>query len=372
MRISAKSKKIFREYLKWVWVRALWATGLLAFAKYWIQRHGAVVLSFHRILTETGMAQTFSQDGIIVRQTTFDSLLGHLKSHYVIIDLAGGRLPRQSRRLQVAITFDDGWEDNASVAFPIAARHGVPFTIFICSGKTDRWLPFWPDRIVALIRSAASREGGVDSLCEALDQSGQTSQAAIVQDRNGDCADRLIESIKLLDAEKRDAVLQVLFAFENSTLEPPDTKIDRTMSWAQAEQLCKKGIVFGSHTHHHEILTRICPNRIAEELELSKKEIENRLLEPCLLFSYPNGDASPEARDAVAHHGFSLAFLNSPGVWLRNGDPFLIPRINLCETKLVGKKGEFSPLYFEYSVFWRAFRHRQHKGTRHEIATSRV
>jgi peptidoglycan/xylan/chitin deacetylase (PgdA/CDA1 family) len=357
MRTSGKTKKNLREVVKWAWVRFLWATGLLAFAKLWIRRHGAVVLSFHRILTTQGMAQTCSQGGILVSQTTFDSLLAYLKSSYFVIDLAEGRLPQQSHKLQIAITFDDGWEDNASIAFPIATRHGIPFTIFVCSGLTGRWMPFWPDRIVALVRSATAGGEGVDLLRRTLNRAGHPTQAAILNDddRNGDCADRLIESIKLLDAEARDALLQVLFASGITAEAPADRTIDRTMSWVEAQHLSNGGVTFGSHTHSHEILTRISTARIDEELELSKKELESRLFKRCLVFSYPNGDASLEARDAAARHGFDLAFTNSPGVWLRHGDPFLIPRINLCETKLVGRDGKFSPLSFEYSVFWQAF-----------------
>lgn len=335
-------------------MRLLWATGLLAFAKLWLRQHGAVVLSFHRILTAEGMTHTSCQAGILVSQTTFDSLLAYLKQRYFVIDLAEGRLPQQSAKLGVAITFDDGWEDNASIAFPIAARHGVPFTVFVCSGLMDRRRAFWPDRVVALVRSASAIDGGIDLLYRALIRSGHPSEAAILTDRNRDCTDRLIESIKLLDAAKRDALLEALFASgipETLT----DETTDRTMSWGQAHQLANNGVTFGSHTRGHEILTRISAARIDEELQLSKKEIETQLDKECLLFSYPNGDASPQARDAAARHGFALAFINSPGAWLEGGDPLLIPRINLCETKLVGRDGEFSPLSFEYSVIWRAF-----------------
>ena len=59
-------------------------------------------------------------------------------------------------------------------------------------------------------------------------------------------------------------------------------------------------------------------------------------------------------RDLVAQAGYKFAFLNDPGVWTRDCDPFLVPRVNICEYHLVDAKGEFSPLIFDYAVVWSA------------------
>jgi peptidoglycan/xylan/chitin deacetylase (PgdA/CDA1 family) len=148
-------------------------------------------------------------------------------------------------------------------------------------------------------------------------------------------------------------------------------KLDRTMSWTQVRQLDEIGITFGSHTQRHEILPRIPLARMKQEIAESKDAIREHLAKDCFLFSYPNGDASPEARDVVSSSDFKLAFINSPGVWQRDGDPFLIPRINIWENRVTGFDGQFAPLEFEYSVFWRAFihRHRSRKAMNASIVT---
>jgi peptidoglycan/xylan/chitin deacetylase (PgdA/CDA1 family) len=315
------------------------------------------VLTFHRILSEDAAALTSSPSGLVVSQATFESLLRHVKEHYCVLDLAHGGPQEQCHDIQVAITFDDGWEDNASTAFPVAAKFNVPFTIFVCPGLMDRPVPFWPERIVALIRSAEGSAEAMKCMCRALASTGYPEWAAALAGGNGDCVHDLIERLKSLPGEQRQGVLDALLSCGVFSKGYPNENVDRTMSWSQLARLHCAGVSFGSHTQRHEILTRIPQAQVEQEVSESKAALENHLAH-CSLFSYPNGDMSAEVRDTVARLGFKLAFINSPGVWRRGGDPLLIPRINLSEGTLTGMDGRFSPLAFDYRVFWDAFIHR--------------
>lgn len=37
------------------------------------------------------------------------------------------------RDLQLAVTLDDGYQDNLRIAGPVLVEHGIPFTVFVCS-----------------------------------------------------------------------------------------------------------------------------------------------------------------------------------------------------------------------------------------------
>jgi peptidoglycan/xylan/chitin deacetylase (PgdA/CDA1 family) len=133
------------------------------------------------------------------------------------------------------------------------------------------------------------------------------------------------------------------------------SRVDQTMSWEQTEQLQAGGVTFGSHSSTHEILTRIPVDEAEHEITVSRRQIQERLRSSCTLFAYPNGNCSPEVRDLVERAGYSLAFLNDVrDVWSRDCDPYMLPRINVCEHHLVDSQGKFSPLIFEYTVVWRA------------------
>ena len=43
----------------------------------------------------------------------------------------------------VCVTFDDGYRDNYTLAYPLLKRFGVPFTIYVTTGFIDNRLPMW-------------------------------------------------------------------------------------------------------------------------------------------------------------------------------------------------------------------------------------
>src|SRR5439155_7178200 len=53
------------------------------------------------------------------------------------------RLEGDAPETLLAITFDDGYQDNYRNAFPIMQRYGLPATIFLTTGAIDSGQPLW-------------------------------------------------------------------------------------------------------------------------------------------------------------------------------------------------------------------------------------
>jgi peptidoglycan/xylan/chitin deacetylase (PgdA/CDA1 family) len=317
--------------------KALWAgmlrmSGILSLAKRWVRRHGVIVLTFHRVLQEEKLQHTASLPGMVVRQQTFEDFLKYAVEKCEFIDLTRGPEWNPSARTRLAVTFDDGWSDNATVAFPVANKHHVPTVIFLVPEKMGSTLPFWPERAISVLEQRLASAG---------------------EDKSPGYIERKIEHLKELPAEERDQRVRQLVAGHTD----PETQgdVDTTMTWEQAKELDRNGVGFGSHTSTHEILTAVPLAQAEEEITGSRERIEQKLGKPCLLFSYPNGDCSNDVRNLVQRTGYEFAFLNQDaGVWTRECDPYLVPRVNVCEYHLVDARGRFSPLIFEYAVVWNA------------------
>jgi len=307
------------------------ASGMLLLARKWVQRHGPIVLTLHRVLTDSELQQTASLGGMIVRQKTFAAFLQYASQHCEFVNLDQEPEWQPSGKLKLAVTFDDGWSDNADSAYPIASQYHVPLVIFIVPEKTGTTLPFWPERAAAALDRVPTANGSL--------------RAASIG--------KAIEELKALPAMERERRITQMIGFGGAV--ESSAAVDNTMTWEQIAELHACGVTFGSHTSTHEILTTIPAIQAEQEIVSSREVIQQKLSSSCHLFSYPNGDYSEDVRGLVAQAGYKYAFTNqAPGVWTRDCDPFLIPRVNVCEYHLVDSKGEFSPLIFDYAVVWNA------------------
>src|SRR5579859_1344296 len=328
---SLFSRSMIRARGKLLWAAALRVFGVLPLAKRWVRRRGMIVLTFHRVLRDEDIRKTASLPGMVVRESTFDHFLKYAAQNYQFADLAHEPDWSRNAKPKLAVTFDDGWSDSATITPSIARKYQIPLLIFIVPEKMGTTQPFWPERAATVLEQ----------------------QRAGVRRPRAYSIERTIENLKELPAEERNQRVGQLVAEHPAT--DPVIEVDRNMTWEQARELDRHGVRLGSHTSTHEILTAIPLTQAEQEIVGSRERIERELMKPCEFFSYPNGDCSKDVRNMAQSAGYRLAFLNQdPGVWTRDCDPYLIPRVNVCEYHLVNGKGEFSPLIFEYAVIWKA------------------
>jgi peptidoglycan/xylan/chitin deacetylase (PgdA/CDA1 family) len=103
---------------------------------------GALILGYHRVAEarhDPGAMcvspRHFAEQLAVVRDCAQPVPLRQLLSY-----LADGRLPPRL----IAFTFDDGYADNLSHAWPLLERFGVPATLFIATGYAGGAFP-WDD-----------------------------------------------------------------------------------------------------------------------------------------------------------------------------------------------------------------------------------
>ena len=316
-----------------VWVRALYLSGAIWWAKRDLRRSGAIVVfTFHRILDDRAFTQTDSLPFIVVRERTFKRLVRHISANFEPVDINTAEPGLVSDRLRVGFTMDDGWRDNYIHALPILRASEIPATVFLCTGLAGHSTPFWPEHVRRVLRNCLRQKCGrrAETLIEAL-----------------------VESLKYCSAEARDQHVLMLLGQSEQGETLATHSLDTTLDWEQVREMAGYGIRFGSHSHAHPILTSVPLDVAALEITESKRVFEEELGCECDVFAYPNGDWSPEIRDQLAERGFRRAFTTAREAWLPKTDLLAIPRAHIQQEDLVGLTGRFSAAMFEYATIWK-------------------
>jgi peptidoglycan/xylan/chitin deacetylase (PgdA/CDA1 family) len=318
---------------RWLWAAALRASGALWWAERRLRADNAViVLMLHRVVDDVTFRKTCSLPAILLRKRTFERLARCLATRFEVVALTENALAPSPRKLRMALTFDDGWADNFGVALPIALEHGLPSTVFICPAVTGTVRPFWPERVVAILRASGERR--------------------LISD-----AGAIVDALKRRKPAERERWLEVM---ELTVSRVETVSEDRVMTSQQIRKMAAAGVRFGSHTQTHSLLTRTDLAQARYEITASKEAIE-RMLGHCDTFSYPNGDWSPEVRQRVEEAGYSLACTTDRGAWTAATDRLAIPRANVSEENVAAPWGGFSLALFAYTTYWKAWRAERRK-----------
>ena len=136
------------------------------------------ILMYHRI-NQPDLLGHQMQPGMYVRPESFEMQMRFLKENYNVV-----RLQELSEKIgkgekvtpgTIAITFDDGWLDNYTEAFPTLRKYELPATIFLATKYINSTETFWSDGIPYAI--ARLRENGVRTLKLSGDFSAELLQA---------------------------------------------------------------------------------------------------------------------------------------------------------------------------------------------------
>ncbi|MGH9805780.1 MAG: polysaccharide deacetylase family protein, partial [Terriglobia bacterium] len=209
----------------------------------------------------------------------FDRILRWMKSWFNVLpldeaarSLVAGTLPDRP----AAITFDDGYADNFTVALPALLKHQLAATFFIATGFLDGGR-MWNDTIIEAIRRCPLPTIDLGSL-------GLGMYPVTTPSDRSTAIDALIGHGKYLPAAERAAFAEGIAAKTALTLPS-----DLMMTSSQVQDLRRAGMQIGAHTVSHPMLTRLTLHDARDEIAASKAQLERMLGECVELFAYPNG-----------------------------------------------------------------------------------
>jgi peptidoglycan/xylan/chitin deacetylase (PgdA/CDA1 family) len=294
-------------------------------------RHKAIVLAYHGFTDRATHPGIENSQGKHLPVEAFRSQLAYLQRHYRVLPLetliaafeTGAPLPARS----LAITIDDGYRSNYTLAYPVLREYGLPATIFLTTGFLDEGDLQWSDRIEhALNRTTESRLEltiGRDTFVARLDD---------MRERLA-CDRRLRTLLKVVPQETRGAIVDDLEQRLGQRLrDAADAPaIYQPLAWAEVREMQQSGLMtFGSHTVSHFILTRCDPARAKDELARSRHRIETETGVPCRLFCYPNGQVGcfdAATRAMLLEAGYTGGLTTVYGMNDRRSDVLALKRL---------------------------------------------
>lgn len=289
----------------------------------------AFILMYHRILESADNQPCFVQPGMFVTTASFERQIVFLKDRYEIVFLE--ELVEKTRNGEdigkfCAITFDDGWRDNFSEAFPILVKYRVPATIFLTTGFVGADRMFWPEEICSYLGRSMVDKPAFDSaplsyirFSKEISRYNQCKREVFF--------DRSIEMLKGYSPGEREEILRYFRGVFKADPVPR-----QMLSWDEAREMLASGLVrFGAHTVNHEILDQLSFEEATNEISTSREEIRHCLGNNVSTFAYPNGNHNESIRNILTKNGFNAAVTTRKGFYDRSMPIMEIPRVAIHE-----------------------------------------
>lgn len=281
-----------------------------------IARRQPLVVLVHGVTTNEAPEGTENYRGKHVPARFFRKWMEWLRGHFDVVPLAAIEQLvidcRRPTRPMCSITFDDGYRNNFTSAFPVLRELGLPATLFVTTRFVDRRQPLWVDRLEYALNHGS-----------------------------GSFAERIAEDMKIrahlktLTTTERETALSEIVARTGADVRAVlDQQEDYApATWDQIREMSRAGVAIGAHTETHPILSRETSDAQRREIVESVERIRAEV-GACRHFAYPDGQPgtwNDATKEILRELGIGAAWTTDmrrvrPG---RERDLFELPRVAL-------------------------------------------
>ena len=295
------------------------------------------ILCYHRIVDESYFFKSFSPlDGLCDSKKKFYNQINYIKNNFKIVSLDElNETILKKKDFVISITFDDGYKDNLTNAYPILNKLKIPFTIFVVprflEGDTFMWWYELWDFI-------------------------NCSNFILIKNEKYFCNNIKLKVnlfhnlMNILINMKLECQKKFLKKLRKSS-----TNIDYAhlcLDWNDIDFLSKqKLITIANHTFSHLRLKNLSQKELFFEVVTSKKILENKLNRKINYIAYPFGgdnDISNENLLFSKENNYVLGFSTKKIINYKNLNLMELPRYNvdndISPLSLMGKINGFEDL----------------------------
>ncbi len=296
-----------------------------------VRRSRPLILMYHGV-THDMTGDVRNAEGKHMPASVFEAQITLLSRHRRLVsltrlvdDLAAGRDCTNA----VAITFDDGYENNFTTALPILLRHQAPATVFLCTGfiGTADWI--WTDLLEHTLAGTQVPTLTLPFLAQPLTLGSPRERILACRTLKG--------ALKRMTGDQCRAEIDRIV--ELLRFDPGTPSGDyRFMNWQQARELAQAGIEMGAHTVSHPILSRVPIEEATAEVLGSRDKVQQELGHCSPVFAYPNGkldDFTPDV-EALCRQHFSAAVSTNRG-FASDHERYALRRLSVSDGPSAGR-----------------------------------
>jgi peptidoglycan/xylan/chitin deacetylase (PgdA/CDA1 family) len=222
-----------------------------------------------------------------------------------------------------AVTFDDGFENNLTVAKPILSRLGIPATVYVTSRFVDENGMSWIDRIEYAMEIVSKGVLKFPWLQKAFPFESAVEKIAII----GDIRSHVKSSP---DLDVNAFVSDIFRQLDLEEVRSSNDQLDQKMTWSQVREWCMGGFIAGGHSHTHAILSFLPPAQLEREIDISLKMMNEKAGLVTPHYSYPEGLAHCYSEDVIRllkARGITCCPTAIDGTNRPGADPFHLRRV---------------------------------------------
>lgn len=239
-----------------------------------------------------------------------------------LAELCSGRATADG--LRVAITFDDGYADNAAIALPLLERYDCPATCFVATGQVGGRREFWWDELEALLLVPPALPDRLR-----LGIAGTMREWTVTSATRPQVFAELWRILQPLPPSRQAAALNAVRAWA-SVFPPTPRPTHRAMTESQLVAFGAHPLVtLGAHTVHHPVLQGLSHRAIRGEVCGSRDALATLTGRVPTLFAYPYGAEDDLVRDVVRRAGFTHAFTTEERLLRDDDHPMGLPRFEV-------------------------------------------
>jgi peptidoglycan/xylan/chitin deacetylase (PgdA/CDA1 family) len=268
----------------------------------------------------------------------FEQHIVFLKQHFDLVSLDDLNTRRRTlERIRVALTFDDGFRNNAEVVAPILRKYQVPARFFICTRHASPGKYLWFSYLSALEKHFRWK-----SFCfrgETIDMTPHLRQQSIRR------LSAMLLNLTPHPTAMYQAIDEELPRLEDFIDDDEITNCYAGMTTEQVGELAENRLfTIGVHTTDHPFLTQCTREEARRQIQENKTWIEQISQRQCGTIAYPSGDYHADIVQQCHALGLSQGYAVIPQN--HTGSRLEIPRMGIYSTSsdILGFKVQWSNL----------------------------